>query len=68
MTEKELTPFSKAVRKKMIDMDLNSKGLARLIGTSEKYLSQILCGDRPRSKYIKVIEDKLGLDPNEYTA
>ncbi len=58
----KLTPFGKEVEKALIDMDMDKGELARAIGISQAYLTDILKGTRPGTERKKQIAEHLGLD------
>lgn len=53
MTRKrrKLTPFGKAVKKKVIEKDMSLAELADLLGISRQHLTNILAGERPGNDY-----------------
>lgn len=56
------TPFGKEVKKKLIDMDMDDGELARIIGISQSYLTDILKGTRIGTERKKQIAKYLELD------
>ncbi len=62
MTERKLTPFGKKVKKRLIDMGMTQVELAERVGITDKYLSKILYGYRPGTKYVEKIKSILKMD------
>nr|WP_302600233.1 helix-turn-helix transcriptional regulator [uncultured Cellulosilyticum sp.] len=58
----KLTPFGREVEKALIDKDMSKGDLARAIGISQPYLTDILKGTRVGTKRKKQIAEYLGLD------
>lgn len=63
-----LTPFGKAVKKKLIDKGLTMSSFAEHIGIDKRYLSDILYGRRSGAKYVATIAAKLEIDLKKYIA
>lgn len=57
-----MSNFGKEVRKAMIDKDIKLKDLAKEIGVSISYISDILNDNRNGSKYKIKIAEYLGLE------
>jgi len=53
--QRELTPFGREVKKKLIDKNMTQVELAELIGCKKQYLFKILTGERSGKKYIEAI-------------
>ena len=64
----KLTPFGKAVKKRLIDKGLTMSSFAEYIGVDKRYLSDILYGRRSGAKYIAVIAIELDIDLEKYIA
>ena len=62
---KRLTALGKLVVKTLADQDKTKSELAAEIGTTPVYLSYILHGVRPDTKYIPALIAALGLDPED---
>jgi len=58
---RELTPFGKVVRKRLIDMNMTQVELAEMVGTNKQYLNHILCGERSGQKYVGEISKLLNI-------
>ena len=58
---KKLSPFGKAVKKKVIELDMSLADLAAELDISRQQLSGILTGERPGNKYRSQIIKLLGL-------
>lgn len=56
-----LTPFGRAVKKRLIDLEWSQRELARRVGCSEDYIYQITIGMRSGDKYIERICRELDL-------
>ena len=53
---------TKRVRKRLIDLDMTQRELAKKVGMRESYLGDILSGRRPGTKYADKIYKVLGLE------
>jgi transcriptional regulator with XRE-family HTH domain len=62
----KLTVFGKDVRMRLIEKNIKQYELARTIGTTKSFLSQILHGARPGKKYISLIATTLDMDLTKY--
>ena len=58
---KKLTPFGKVVKKRLVDLDMNQRDLARLIGTSGAQVTYLLYGERNADKWVVPICTALGI-------
>ncbi|ADZ83549.1 helix-turn-helix domain-containing protein [Cellulosilyticum lentocellum] len=58
---RKYTTFGKEVAKKLIDLDMNNSDLAKKIGVSPMYISDILQGKRIATERKKQIAEILGL-------
>ncbi|MDD3410297.1 MAG: helix-turn-helix transcriptional regulator [Eubacteriales bacterium] len=58
---KKMTPFGKAVRKRLVDLDMNQNDLAARFGISAPHLHYILYGERSDAKWIEPICEALGI-------
>lgn len=56
------TPFGKEVEKALIDRDMDKGELAKAVGISQPYLTDILKGNRDGVQRKKQIAEYLGLD------
>lgn len=56
---RDVTDFGKWVKKRLIDKQMTAAELAAAIGIHPAFLSRILRGDRPGTKYIELIIDQL---------
>ncbi|WP_427340863.1 helix-turn-helix domain-containing protein [Caloranaerobacter sp. DY30410] len=59
---RELTLFGVKVKKRLIELDMTQKELAKDIGVHPAYLTDILRGNRSGRKYKKAIIKRLNLD------
>lgn len=53
--------YGKLVKKKLIDMEMKQKELAKLVGCSETYMNYIITGKKSGWKYRKKINQILDL-------
>ncbi len=60
--KKDIPMFGINVKKRLIDMRMTQRQLAKDIGVSENYLTDILSGRRSGKKYKPLIYKKLGLE------
>lgn len=60
--KKDLTPFGKKVRKRLIDRNMTQKELADQIGCRKQYLWRILTGERSGRKYLEEIARILDIE------
>lgn len=58
----KLTPFGKEVEKALIDRDMSKSELAKILGITQPYLTDILKGTRDGKERKKQIAEYLGLD------
>ncbi len=63
---RKLTPFGKAIKKRLVDLDMNQKDLARKIGTSAPQITYILYGSRSVERWVDPICEALGLNAGRY--
>ncbi len=59
--KRELTPYGKEVKHKLIELNMTQVELAESIGTSKQYLGKILFGERSGSMYVDKINEVIGL-------
>lgn len=62
MKKRKLTPFGLKIKNRLVDMNMTQKELAKMLGTSDAYLSMILYGERAGTIYIESIKEILGLN------
>lgn len=60
---RKATAFGKAIRKRLIDLDMNQTDLARRIGTSKVTVTHIIYGDRNPGRWKNPICNVLGIAP-----
>ena len=53
--DKKLTAFGKKVKKRLIDLDMEQKDLAKALGVSSMTVSHILYGERSGEEWIPKI-------------
>lgn len=58
----KLTPFGKEVEKALIDRDMSKSELAKILGITQAYLTDILKGTREGKERKKQIAEYLGID------
>lgn len=56
------TPFGKEIRKRMIDLEMEQKDLAKAVGVSSSYISDVFRGSRSGASIKKRICEAVGLD------
>lgn len=59
--KRELTPYGKEVKHKLIEMNMTQVELADQIGTSKQYLGKILFGERAGTLYLDKIDQILNV-------
>ena len=64
----KLTSFGRDVKYSLLEKNLSHKFLAKELGITAPYLSQILYGVRPGGKHLSKIAAILGLDLTKYVA
>ena len=57
--KRELTPYGKEVKHKLIELNMTQVELAEQVGTSKQYLGKILFGERAGTMYLEKIEQVL---------
>lgn len=57
----KLTPLGKAIKKRLIDLDMTQVELAALLGVNKNYVTRIMTGERSGKKYRKAIAEILGI-------
>ena len=62
MSRRELTPYGKAVKCRLIELNMTQVELAELVGTSKQYLGKILYGIRSGEMHLDSINRILGFD------
>ncbi|MCG8501012.1 MAG: helix-turn-helix transcriptional regulator [Firmicutes bacterium] len=62
MQKKKLTPFGEVVNKRLVELNMTQRRLAKEVGTSEVYLSMILRGVRSGKKYLNTIISILDIE------
>lgn len=60
-----LTPYGKAVKCRLVELNMTQVELAESVGTSKQYLGKILHGLRSGAKYLEDIDRILGLNQEE---
>ncbi|SET65007.1 helix-turn-helix domain-containing protein [[Clostridium] polysaccharolyticum] len=58
---RELTPFGKEIKHRLIELNMTQVELAAMVGTSKQYLGKILFGERAGTLYIDKISQVLDL-------
>ena len=59
--KRELTPYGKEVKHRLIEKNMTQVELAEMVGTSKQYLGKILFGERAGTMYLEKIEQVLGV-------
>lgn len=57
--KRELTPYGKSVKHRLIEMNMTQVELAESVGTSKQYLGKILFGERAGTMYLDKINQVL---------
>lgn len=57
--------FGKEIRKRLIDLEMETKDLAKKMGYSPSYVGEILRGTRKAERVRREICEAVGLDYNE---
>lgn len=55
------TPFGRAVRIRLAQLNLQQRDLARMLGTSDAFITYLIYGDRRDEAWISRICDALGM-------
>lgn len=61
MARRRLTPFGKAVKLRLVELEMKQEELAALVGTSPQYINHIMYGERTGEKYLDKIRQILDL-------
>lgn len=67
MKKRELSPWCKNAKHKMIDKDISITELASELNMSREYLSSIINGRVYSAPAVKLISDYLGIEENAIT-
>jgi len=64
MSERKLTRFGIAIKKRLVEKQITQVELAKRVGTSKKYISSVMYRQYPftKSKIMRRILDELDLD------
>lgn len=65
MTEVTAKDFGKAIKKRLIELDMTQAELAKMLGMTRQELSRMLKGKRPGYKYREKMLQVLKLDAND---
>lgn len=57
--KRELTPYGKSVKHRLIELNMTQVELAESVGTSKQYLGKILFGERSGTMYLEKINQVL---------
>ncbi|SES65062.1 helix-turn-helix domain-containing protein [[Clostridium] polysaccharolyticum] len=58
--KRELTPYGKEVKHRLIELNMTQVELAEQVGTSKQYLGKILFGERSGETYLEKINQIIG--------
>ncbi|WMJ81466.1 helix-turn-helix transcriptional regulator [Clostridium sp. MB40-C1] len=58
---KDMNSFKIKVKKRLVELNMTQRALAKELNTNENYLTDILAGRKSRTKYIEAINDYLGI-------
>lgn len=64
--KRELTPYGKQVKHRLIELNMTQVELAEQIQTSKQYLGKILFGERSGQMYVPQINAILGISCTPY--
>lgn len=53
--------FKIKVKKRLIELDMTQRALAKALNMNENYLTDVLAGRKSGTKYIEAINDYLGI-------
>lgn len=59
--KRELTPYGKQVKHRLIELNMTQVELAEQVGTSKQYLGKILFGERSGTMYLEKIQQVLNI-------
>lgn len=59
MKRRELTPYGKQVKHRLIEINMTQVELANQVGTTKQYLGKILYGERAGTMYLEKIDQVL---------
>lgn len=62
MNRKEISPYGKIIKKRLIDKDMTHVKLANQLGISPQYLNLIIHGERTGKKYKEKINSLLEIE------
>ncbi|MDR3597686.1 XRE family transcriptional regulator [Clostridium sp.] len=57
--KREFSTFGIECKKRMLEMNISQKELAKIVGTTDKYLDLVFHGERAGTKYIGKIKEIL---------
>lgn len=61
MQKRQITPFGKEMKRRLLELEMSQEELASLVGTSPQYINHIIYGERSGEKYLDSIEQILGM-------
>lgn len=64
-TRRTPTPFGRAVRIRLAELDLQQRDLARMLGTSNAYVTYLIYGDRRNEAWVQKICEVLDMRVSE---
>lgn len=64
-TRRTPTPFGRAVRIRLAELDLQQRDLARMLGTSNAYVTYLIYGDRRDDAWVQKICEVLDMHASE---
>lgn len=62
------TPFGRAVRVRLAQLNLQQRDLARMLGTSEAFITYLIYGDRRESGWIIRVCQALDMEKVDFIA
>lgn len=59
------TPFGRAIKVRLAELNMQQRDLARLLGTSNAYVTYLIYGDRQDKTWVARICEALSMPPPE---
>lgn len=66
MGKRKLTPIGKAIKMRLVELEMKQGELAAQLGTSPQYVNHIMYGERTGEKYLDDICHILNLEEKKY--
>lgn len=55
-TKRQITPFGKTIKLRLVELEMSQEELAAMVGTTPQYINHIIYGERSGEKYIDEIK------------